>query len=87
MNIKNKSNDLLGIEAKEDNEEVTNKEMDEWEWQSYHKIDVKQNMGYRGFQHNLTEINVMLILKIWWYNLPLRRKTQQHYIQDLRPIE
>ena len=32
MNIKNKSNDLLGIEAKEDNEEATNKEMDEWEW-------------------------------------------------------
>ena len=32
MNIKNKSNDLLGIETKEDNEEVTNKEMDEWEW-------------------------------------------------------
>ena len=32
MNIKNKSNDLPGIEAKEDNEEVTNKEMDEWEW-------------------------------------------------------
>ena len=32
MNIKNKSNDLLGIEAKEDNEEVTKKEMDEWEW-------------------------------------------------------
>ena len=51
MNIKNKSNDLLGIETKEDNEEVTNKEMDEWEWQSYHKIDVKQNMG-NGGNHN-----------------------------------
>ena len=65
-----------------DNEIIIDEEIDEWEWKwkSYHKIDVKQNMGYRGFQHNLTEINVMLILKIWWYNLPLRRKTQQHYI-------
>ena len=33
----------IGIE--EDNEKITDEEIDEWEWKSYHKIDVKQNMG------------------------------------------
>ena len=30
---------------KEDDKIVTDKEIDEWKWKSYHKIDVKQNMG------------------------------------------
>ena len=29
---------------KEDDKKVTDKEIDEWKWKSYHKIDVKQNM-------------------------------------------
>ena len=30
---------------KEDDKIVIDKEIDEWKWKSYHKIDVKQNMG------------------------------------------
>ena len=29
---------------KEDDKKVTDKEIYEWKWKSYHKIDVKQNM-------------------------------------------
>ena len=36
---------LPSVEIIKDDEIITNKEIDEWEWKSYHKIDVKQNMG------------------------------------------
>ena len=52
MNRRNKSNSLPTIEIEEDDEIITNKEIDEWKWKSYHKIDVKQNMGNGGIQHN-----------------------------------
>ena len=52
MNKRNKSNSLPTIEIEEDDEIITNKEIDEWKWKSYHKIDVKQNMGNGGIQHN-----------------------------------
>ena len=32
------------VEIIKDDEIITNKEIDEWEWKSYHKIDVKQNI-------------------------------------------
>ena len=35
-----------------DGEKITDKEIDEWQWKSYHKIDVKQNIGNEGIQHN-----------------------------------
>ena len=35
-----------------DGEKITDKEVDKWQWKSYHKIYVKQNMGNRGIQHN-----------------------------------
>ena len=35
---------LPSIEIIKD-EIITNEEIDEWKWKSYHKIDVKQNMG------------------------------------------
>ena len=34
------------IEIIENDEVITDKEIDKWEWESYHEIDVKQNMGY-----------------------------------------
>ena len=34
-----------------DGEKITNKEIDKW-WKSYHKIDVKQNIGNGGIQYN-----------------------------------
>ena len=52
MNRRNTSNSLPTIEIEEDDEIITNKEIDEWKWKSYHKIDVKQNMGNGGIQHN-----------------------------------
>ena len=52
MNRRNKSNSLPTVEIEEDDEIITNKEIDEWKWKSYHKIDVKQNMGNGGIQHN-----------------------------------
>ena len=52
MNRRNKSNSLPTIEIEEDDEIITNKEIDEWKWKSYHKIEVKQNMGNGGIQHN-----------------------------------
>ena len=45
MNKKNKSNSSPTVEIEEDDEIIKNKEIDEWKWKSYHKIDVKQNMG------------------------------------------
>ena len=36
---------LPSVEIIKDDEEITNEEIDEWEWKSYHEIDVKQNMG------------------------------------------
>ena len=52
MNKKNKSNSSPTVEIEEDNEIIKNEEIDEWKWKSYHKIDVKQNMGNRRIQHN-----------------------------------
>ena len=52
MNRRNKSNSLPTVEIEDDDEIITNKEIDEWKWKSYHKIDVKQNMGNGGIQHN-----------------------------------
>ena len=46
MNRRNKSNSLPTVEIEDDDEIITNKEIDEWKWKSYHKIDVKQNMGF-----------------------------------------
>ena len=31
-----------------DGENITDKEIDEWQWNKYHKIDVKQNIGNKG---------------------------------------
>ena len=52
MNKKNKSNSSPTVEIEEDDEIITNKEIDKWKWKSYHKIDVKQIMGNGGIQHN-----------------------------------
>ena len=50
-----------------DGEDVTDVEVNEWEWKSYHKINVKQNMGNGRHYRN---IKIVIILKIRWYNLP-----------------
>ena len=34
------------VEIIENDEIITDEEIDEWELESYHEIDVKQNMGY-----------------------------------------
>ena len=52
MNSKDKSNSLPTVEIEEDDEIITNEEINEWKWKSYHKVDVKQNMGNGGIQHN-----------------------------------
>ena len=41
MNSKDKSNSLPTIEIEEDDEIITNEEINEWKWKSYHKVDVK----------------------------------------------
>ena len=69
MNRKSKRNCLSTIEVEENNEVITNVEINEWEWKSYHKIDVKQNMGNGRHIENI-EINGVIMLKIWRYNLP-----------------
>ena len=52
MNRKKEINNLPSVQIEKYDEVVTDKEIDEWKWQSYHKIDVKQNMGNVGVQHN-----------------------------------
>ena len=52
MNKQKKSNSLPTIKIEEDDEIITNKEIDKWKWKSCHKIDIKQNMGDGGIQHN-----------------------------------
>ena len=59
INRKNKNNLIQPEEQMEltktvmkDDEDITNIKIDEWEWKSYHKIDVKQNIGNGGIQHN-----------------------------------
>ena len=57
MNRKSKRNCLSTIEVEENNEVITNVEINEWEWKSYHKIDVKQNMGNGRYIHKIIQSN------------------------------
>ena len=43
---------LPSVKIIKDDEVITDEEINEWKWKSYHKIDVKQNMGNVGVQHN-----------------------------------
>ena len=40
-------------DVKEDDEVVTDEEINNWEWKSYHEIDVKQNMGNGRYIHKI----------------------------------
>ena len=37
--------------------EIKNIEIDEWEWKSYHEINVEQNMGNGRYIHENNQIN------------------------------
>ena len=49
MKSKNKSNSLPTVEIEKDDEIITNEEINEWKWKSYHKVDVKQNIPIGEF--------------------------------------
>ena len=40
-------------DVKEDNKVVTDEEINNWKWKSYHEIDVKQNMGNERYIHKI----------------------------------
>ena len=40
-------------DVKEDNEVITDEEINNWKWKSYHEIDVKQNMGNGRYIHKI----------------------------------
>ena len=44
-------------EVKENNEVVTDEEINNWKWKSYHEIDVKQNMGNGRYIHKIIQNN------------------------------
>ena len=48
---------LPSVEIIKDDKVITDEEIDEWEWKSYHEIDVEQNMGNERFIHENNQIN------------------------------
>ena len=44
-------------DVKEDNEVITDEEINNWKWKSYHEIDVKQNMGDGRYIHKIIQSN------------------------------
>ena len=44
-------------DVKEDDEVVTDEEINNWKWKSYHEIDVKQNMGNGRYIHKIIQNN------------------------------
>ena len=44
-------------DVKEDDEIVTDEEINNWKWKSYHEIDVKQNMGNGRYIHKIIQNN------------------------------
>ena len=44
-------------DVKEDDEVVTDEEINNWNWKSYHEIDVKQNMGNGRYIHKIIQNN------------------------------
>ena len=44
-------------DVKEDDEVVADEEINKRKWKSYHEIDVKQNMGYRRYIHEILQNN------------------------------
>ena len=41
-------------DVKEDDEVITDEEINNWKWKSYHEIDVKQNKGNGSYIHKIT---------------------------------
>ena len=44
-------------DVKEDDKVVTDEEINNWKWKSYHEIDVKQNMGNERYIHKIIQNN------------------------------
>ena len=44
-------------DVKEDDEVVTDEEINNWKWKSYHEIDVKQNIGNGRYIHKIIQNN------------------------------
>ena len=44
-------------DVKEDDEVVTDEEINNWKWKSYHEIDVKQNIGDGRYIHKIIQNN------------------------------
>ena len=42
-------------DVKEDDEVVTDEEINTWKWKSYHEIDVKQNIGNGRYIHKIIQ--------------------------------
>ena len=44
-------------DVKEDDKVITDEEINNWKWKSYHEIDVKQNMGNGRYIHKIIQNN------------------------------
>ena len=44
-------------DVKEDDKVITDEEINNWKWKSYHEIDVKQNMGNGRYIHKIIQSN------------------------------
>ena len=57
-------------DVKEDDEVVTDEEINNWKWKSYHEIDVKQNTGNGRYIHKIIQnnFNAKIIQKYWLDN-------------------
>ena len=51
---------LPSVEIIKDNEIITDEEIDEWEWKSYHKIDVKQIWEMGDLPMKIIKLIIML---------------------------
>ena len=44
-------------DVKEDDKVITDEEINNWKWKSYHEIDVKQNIGDGRYIHKIIQNN------------------------------